>query len=150
MMEYLQVIFSNPIINATILSWFVAQLIKIILVMITTRKLDLSRMFGSGGMPSSHSSGMVALSAMVLRTCGFSSVEFAICFSFSLVVMYDAAGVRRATGKHATIINRMMKLYNDGENIFGEKSLKELIGHTPLQVVMGALLGLIIGFSCPI
>ncbi len=141
----LQYLFSNDLINVTLLAWAIAQLIKVILVYLTTHKLDYSRIFGAGGMPSSHSAGMVAMTTAAWFRCGFPSAEFAICLVVSLVVMYDAAGVRRATGEHATIINKIIELYQDGENPFGEKSLKELIGHTPLQVFMGAILGFITG-----
>lgn len=141
----LQYLLSNDMINATLLAWAIAQLIKVIVVYATTHKFDYSRIFGSGGMPSSHSAGMAALTTLVFLRCGLPSVEFAICLVVSLVVMYDAAGVRRATGEHATIINKMIELYQDGENLFGEKTLKELVGHTPLQVVMGAILGLVTG-----
>ncbi len=142
---HLKYLLSNDLINATLLAWIIAQLIKVVLVYATTRKLDYTRIFGAGGMPSSHSAGMAALTTVAWYQCGFSSAEFAICLAVSLVVMYDAAGVRRATGQHATIINKMIELFQDGENPFGERSLKELIGHTPFQVLMGAILGLITG-----
>ena len=138
-------IFSNHIVNASLIAWFVAQFIKIITFYWTSNKLDFKRIFGSGGMPSSHAASVVALSVMVLRVCGYNSPEFAISLVFSTVVMYDAAGVRRATGEHATIINKMMQLHNDGESVFGDKYLKELVGHSPLQVSVGAILGALIG-----
>lgn len=138
-------IFSNHIINAAVIAWVAAQLLKIFTFYGTNKKLDFKRIFGSGGMPSSHSAGVTSLSVMVLRVCGFASAEFAIAVVFSLIVMYDAAGVRRATGEHATIINKMMKLHNDGESVFGDKYLKELVGHSPFQVTMGAILGGLIG-----
>lgn len=135
----------NQVINATIMAWFIAQVLKLFTHCFTYGKLDFKRVIGSGGMPSSHSAGVTAMSVMIFRMCGFSSPEFAISVVFSLVVMYDATGVRRATGEHATIINKMMDLYNDGESIFGDKYLKELVGHSPLQVFAGAFLGLVIG-----
>lgn len=138
-------ILGNSIINATVIAWALAQILKLFTHYESHKKFDLKRIWGSGGMPSSHSAGMAALSVMVLRICGFNSPEFAISLVFSLVVMYDATGVRRATGEHATIINKMMRLYNDGESIFGDKYLKELVGHSPFQVFMGALLGVAIG-----
>ncbi len=138
-------IFSNDIINVTVLAWLIAQVLKFFTYYSTNKEFDFKRVVGSGGMPSSHSAGVTAMSVMIFRTCGFSSPEFAIALVFSLVVMYDATGVRRATGEHATIINKMMDLYNDGESVFGDKYLKELIGHSPLQVLMGALLGITIG-----
>lgn len=140
-------IFGNHIINATVLAWLIAQVLKLFTHYSTNGKLDFKRIVGSGGMPSSHSAGVSAMSVMIFRICGFSSPEFAIAIVFALIVMYDATGVRRATGEHATIINKMMQLYNDGESVFGDKYLKELIGHSPLQVLMGALLGIIMGIS---
>ncbi len=142
---HLSNILSNDIINATVLAWVIAQVLKLFTYYDSNGKFDIRRMFGSGGMPSSHSAGMTAMSVMVLRICGFDSPEFAISIIISIIVMYDARGVRRATGEHATIINKMMSLHNDGESIFGDKYLKELIGHTPFQVFMGALLGIVIG-----
>lgn len=138
-------ILSNDVINATVLAWAIAQILKLFTSYEPGEKVDFSRMFGSGGMPSSHSAGMSAMSFMVLRICGYNSPEFAISLIISLVVMYDARGVRRAAGEHATIINKMMRLHNNGESIFGDKYLKELIGHTPFQVFMGALLGVVVG-----
>lgn len=138
-------IFNNHILNATVIAWAIAQILKLFTHYGTYKEIDFKRILGSGGMPSSHSASMAALSVMVFRSCGFDSVEFAISAVFALVVMYDATGVRRATGEHATIINKMMRLYNDGESIFGDKYLKELVGHSPFQVLMGALLGIAIG-----
>lgn len=138
-------IFNNHIINGTALAWIIAQALKIFTFYASEHKLKLSHMFTSGGMPSSHSAGMVAMSVLVLRICGFQSAEFAISIIVSVVVMYDARGVRRATGEHATIINKLISLINDGESIFGDKYLKELIGHTPFQVFVGAILGMVIG-----
>lgn len=142
---HLSDILSNDIINATVLAWVIAQVLKLFTYYDSEGKFDFKRIWGSGGMPSSHSAGMVAMSVMVLRICGFASTEFAVSLIITIIVMYDARGVRRATGEHATIINKMMSLYNDGESIFGDKYLKELIGHTPFQVLMGALLGIVIG-----
>jgi len=137
-------LFGNDIINATVLAWTIAQVLKLFTYYSSERKFDFKRIWGSGGMPSSHSAGMTAMSVMVLRICGFTSTEFAVSLIITIIVMYDARGVRRATGEHATIINKMMSLYNDGESVFGDKYLKELIGHTPFQVFMGALLGIVI------
>ena len=137
-------LFSNHIVNATVLAWFIAQFLKLFTFYGTEEKFKISRMFTSGGMPSSHSAGMTAMSIMVLKTCGFNSPEFAISLLISIVVMYDARGVRRATGEHATIINKMMSMNKD-DDVFGDITLKELIGHTPFQVLMGSLLGGIIG-----
>ena len=99
---------------------------------------------GSGGMPSSHSAMTCAMLMMVGFTEGFSSSVFALAFCFSGVVMYDAAGVRRSTGKNAAVLNRLIdRLATDGT--FDEEHLKELVGHTPIQVLAGALLGILVG-----
>ena len=142
---HFNLIFSNDIINATVLAWTIAQILKFFTFYGSEQKFRLSSLFTSGGMPSSHSAGMMAMSVMVFRICGFSSPEFAVSIIISIIVMYDARGVRRATGEHATIINKMMGLYSNGESVFGDKYLKELIGHTPFQVLMGALLGVVVG-----
>lgn len=137
-------LFGNHIINATVIAWFIAQFLKLFTFYGTEEKFNIARMFTSGGMPSSHSAGMTAMTVMVFRICGFNSPEFAISLLVSIVVMYDARGVRRATGEHATIINKMMSM-NEDDDVFGDITLKELIGHTPFQVLMGAALGIIIG-----
>ena len=112
---------------------------------IKNKKVNLKVLVASGGMPSSHSAIVTSLMTSIGIEEGFNSTIFAVAFVFSLIVMYDAAGVRRATGEHATIINKMMKLHNDGESVFGDKYLKELVGHSPFQVTMGAILGGLIG-----
>ncbi len=132
--------FGNPYIFVTMLAWFVAQAIKVILVYITNGKPDFKRFIGSGGMPSSHAATVVALTTSVGRTQGTDGVLFAICLIFSLIVMYDAAGVRRAAGKQAHILNRLMSREADNPEFVG-KQLGELIGHTPVQVIAGAALG---------
>ena len=109
-------------------------------------------MIGSGGMPSSHSSLVCALTISVARLNGIQSVEFAISFVLALIVMYDASGVRRAAGKHAEEINKIKEQIDllDGEKDSFEPKLKELLGHTPLEVLGGALLGIAIALLVPI
>ncbi len=137
-------ILSNRFVQGAFLAWAIAQALKVVLTLIVSRKFDSSRMWGSGGMPSSHSSTTCALMMMIGFSEGFGSALFALAFAFSAIVMYDAAGVRRSTGKNAAVINRLIdKLANDGT--FDEEHLKELVGHTPLQVLAGALLGILIG-----
>lgn len=137
-------ILSNRIILAAALAWAIAQGLKVLLTLIISKKFDGTRMFGSGGMPSSHSAMTCAMMMMVGYTEGFTSAVFALAFCFSGVVMYDAAGVRRSTGKNAAVLNRLIdRLYTDGS--FDEEHLKELVGHTPIQVMAGALLGILIG-----
>ncbi len=143
-MKYLNEFLSNDILWSAIIAWIVAQVLKVILVFLDERKIDLGRMFGSGGMPSSHSSFSVALASSVGFTEGFNTSLFAICFCFAVIVMYDAAGVRRSAGQQAKILNKIVEEWGKGDFSNTEKKLKELVGHTPIEVVAGAVLGLII------
>ena len=144
-MSVLLEILNNRFIQAGFLAWAIAQALKVVLTLIISRKLDTTRMWGSGGMPSSHSSTTCALMMMIGFSEGFGSPLFALAFAFSAIVMYDAAGVRRSTGKNAAVINRLIEqLIRDGLS-FDEEHLKELVGHTPIQVMAGALLGILIG-----
>lgn len=137
-------ILSNRIIQAAAMAWAIAQGLKVVLTFVISKKFDSTRIFGSGGMPSSHSAMTCAMLMMIGFREGFSSAVFALAFCFSGVVMYDAAGVRRSTGKNAAVLNRLIdRLYNDGS--FDEEHLKELVGHTPVQVIAGALLGILVG-----
>ena len=119
-----------------------AQLIKCILYFIFKRNLDLRLFTTTGGMPSSHSAGVMGLSTAVGLIKGFSSIEFAIALGYAFIVMYDAAGVRRAAGKQAACLNKIiMDLYKQDLQEAGGK-LKELLGHTPMQVFVGAIYGI--------
>ena len=143
-MSVLLEILSNRIVQGGFLAWAIAQALKVILTLIISKKFDSTRMWGSGGMPSSHSSTTCALMMLIGFSEGFDSAVFALAFAFSAIVMYDAAGVRRSTGKNAAVLNRLIDdLYKDGS--FHEEHLKELVGHTPIQVLAGAVLGIIIG-----
>jgi acid phosphatase family membrane protein YuiD len=133
----------NAILWAAICSWAAAQLIKILIELIKKKKFNLSLIISSGGMPSSHSSFVTAMAMSVGLYEGFSSTIFAIGAVFSLVVMYDAAGVRRAAGYQAAAINMLFKLFED-QGIKLDKNLKELLGHTPVEVAAGALLGILV------
>ena len=138
-------IFPNKILWTAILAWFVAQALKVIVDLLLKQKFNIKRMIGSGGMPSSHSAMVTALAVAVGRTQGANSVLFAICAVLASIVMYDAAGVRRETGQQAKVINQMVENWIDDDTDFG-RELKELVGHTPLEVFAGAALGLAIGF----
>lgn len=128
-------------------AWFAAQLIKCAICLVLNHSLPLNVAFGSGGMPSSHSATVCALTTSVGISCGTNSQIFALCCIFSFIVMYDAMGVRRETGEQGKAINNMIQILQDmGKPISVEKKLKELVGHTPLQVVCGAILGIIFGF----
>ena len=138
-------ILGNRVIQAAALAWAVAQALKVMLTLAISRRFDKSRVLGSGGMPSSHSAMACAMLMTIGFREGFSSSIFALAFCFSGVVMYDAAGVRRSTGKTAAVINQLMDMLSGNGYTFDEKRLKELVGHTPIQVLAGALLGTLIG-----
>ncbi|MBE7711358.1 MAG: divergent PAP2 family protein [Cyanobacteria bacterium SIG31] len=119
----------------------IAQVLKFFVHLIWKRKVDLRLFTTTGGMPSSHSAGVIGLSTTVGLICGFSSIEFAMAIGYALVVMYDAAGVRRAAGKQAACLNKIiMDIYKQELKEAGGK-LKELLGHTPMQVLVGAIFG---------
>ena len=124
----------------------IAQVLKFIVNLVWKRKIDLRLLTTTGGMPSSHSAGVIGLSTTVGLICGFSSIEFSMAFGYALVVMYDAAGVRRAAGKQAACLNKIiMDIYKQELKEAGGK-LKELLGHTPMQVLVGAILGVIYAY----
>jgi acid phosphatase family membrane protein YuiD len=136
-------LFSNPYFSSSFWAWFIAQALKVILTLVKERKLDLYRFVGSGGMPSSHSAMVMGLSTAIGLKTGWDSLEYAVVLIFSLIIMYDAAGVRRAVGKQAMIINQMIKDKQQNKQI-EERQLKELVGHTPIEVFAGAILGIAI------
>ena len=129
------------VITCGVLSAFFAQVVKFILFTIKTRKVNFKIFSTTGGMPSSHSAGVMGLSTLVGILQGFDSCIFAVSLGMSLIIMYDAAGLRRAAGKTAACLNRMMEdfYHHDLQSVGGK--LKELLGHTPLEVVMGAIFG---------
>ncbi len=142
-MEAISQIFSNKVFVISVFACFLAQFIKIFTG--KDKFIQLSRIFTSGGMPSSHSSFVTSLSTLVGIEKGFSSIEFAIVAVFSLIIMYDASGVRRAVGKQATILNQMVEDLQT-KKYFEHKKLKELVGHTPIEVLFGAILGILVAF----
>ncbi|MBQ8887243.1 MAG: divergent PAP2 family protein [Candidatus Gastranaerophilales bacterium] len=123
----------------------VAQLLKFLGHLIKTRKVDFQVLATTGGMPSSHTAGVVSLSTTVGIICGFDSIEFAIAIGYALVVMYDAAGLRRSTGKIAACLNKIRDDFYANGQVPNER-LKELLGHTPFEVFVGALLGAYMAF----
>lgn len=140
-MDYLHQFFSNRLIGVSALAWLIAQLIKIIIDLVKNKTIDIRLITSSGGMPSSHSSFVTSLATSVGLTNGFDSVDFAITFVLCMVVMYDAAGVRRAAGKQAAVINDIAAIMeNYGFRM--DENLKELLGHTPVEVTAGAILGI--------
>lgn len=131
-------------ITAGIFAAFTAQVVKFVGHLIFKRKLDFKILSTTGGMPSSHTAGVVALATSCGLIAGFDSLYFAIAAGFSIVVMYDAAGVRRAAGKTAATLNKLVKDLVEHSNIEPYTTLKELLGHTPLEVFCGALYGIVI------
>lgn len=127
-----------------IICWFAAQVIKVITVLVVDRRIDFGRFVGSGGMPSSHSAFVTGLATSVGLSSGFASEVFSIAAVLALVVMYDAAGVRRAAGEQAKILNQLVEEWGKQNYKNTEVRLKEQLGHTPLQVTAGAILGIAI------
>lgn len=135
----------NPFFVAPAAGWCMAQLLKVAIYTAINREFRTDRIFGSGGMPSSHSATVCALCTASAFTCGFDSFEFAITFFLAFIVMYDAMGVRRETGEQAKIINEMRRQFSNMYKVFTDADeLKEFVGHSPLQVLCGAVLGIII------
>ena len=142
-MGFISLITSNPIINATIISWFITQFLKVVIVLLTEKKFDYERFVGAEGCPVPIPPPYV-LFPYVSAGRLVSSPEFAIAFVFSLIIMYDAAGVRRAAGQQATVLNKMLDNWYNSEHEFTEIELKEFGPYT-LQVVVGAVIGILIG-----
>lgn len=137
-------IMANQILKTAFLAWLTAQVLKVMINVLSYGKLDLTRLVGSGGMPSSHTALVIALAVSVGKNMGWDSVHFAIAAVVAGVVMYDAAGVRRATGQQAEVINKIISDIYHGEKIKPER-LKELIGHTPIEILAGAIIGIVYG-----
>lgn len=140
----LPALLGNRVLWASLLGWFIAQFIKTVRSLVLSRKLKPGYLVASGGMPSSHSALVTGLATAVARINGLGSTAFALAAIFAAVVMYDASGVRRAVSKQAHILNLMVDDFFHERGI-NEKRLYELIGHTPIQVFAGALLGIVIG-----
>lgn len=147
-MTFWDKLFSNEILVSAVIGWLVAQVLKTLIDCWFNKSFALERMVGSGGMPSSHSSTVCALTMSAAGRYGVESFEFAICFVLASVVMYDAIGVRQETGKQAKLLNLIMKQdFFKLEEAQFEKNLKELVGHTPLQVFAGAVLGILLALA---
>lgn len=141
------ILFGNRIADVVFIAWFIAQFYKLLSCVVIEKRLDIRRMWGTGGMPSSHSSTVTSLAASVAIVEGEQSTLFAIALIFSGVVMYDAAGIRRAAGKQAGVLNKIVeRLAHKIEEKIHDETLKELLGHTPFEVLIGALLGVVVAF----
>ena len=135
----------NRLIDCALIAWLLAQVIKVILELLVNRTFDVRCFVSSGGMPSSHSALVVACTTAAARTEGLASPLFGVCVVFSLVVMYDACNVRRSAGDTAKLVNQLLRHV---EKLTAEDfadDLKIIMGHPPLQVLVGALLGLAVG-----
>jgi acid phosphatase family membrane protein YuiD len=137
----------NKVLMIGITGWFVAQILKFIIHSIVYKEINLSRLVGDGGMPSCHSATVTSMAVSAGCIYGLSSFEFAITTMVAIIVMHDAMGVRLETGKQAKIINELTSLIEQIDGLatnFSEEKLKEFVGHTPLQVCMGFLLGVLV------
>ncbi len=143
-MNYLLDILNNKFIYIPILVWFFIQSFKVIWDLVATKKFNFKRILGAGGMPSSHSAVVTSLTVLIGKSEGLASPIFALSFIFAMVVMYDAAGVRRAAGKQAHLLNKIIETPGL-TNVEVQERLVEVLGHTPLQVIVGATIGIIVG-----
>ena len=168
-MSEISKLFSNYTLNVALACWFSAQICKTIFHYVRTRKLRLERLAGSGGMPSAHSATVTGLTMAVARIDGIASPIFAVAAILTAIVLYDAIGVRRAAGEQAKVLNKMMDadLFSDFEDDYDfeieyervneeemdndqhKKTLNEYLGHTPLEVACGSLMGIIISLIMP-
>ena len=137
-MDWLTDLFTNVFLITGLSSWLIAQVLKTVIHCILYKKLELRRIFGDGGMPSGHSATVSSLATMCGLCFGAGSVEFAISAIVAIIVCHDAMGVRRETGKQAEVLNELLRFLESGR----EADLKELVGHTPLQVWAGILIGI--------
>ena len=143
----------NPILTVALLAWFVAQVLKTLLNFILLGKFQLERMWGDGGMPSAHSATVCAMVIATARSEGFSSAIFAVAAVVAIITMHDAMGVRRETGEQAKVLNKMIEQWIDvtekNAPFLQNMHLKEMVGHTPLQVLAGFVVGCVVGALYP-
>lgn len=146
-MNSFQMLINNRIFVSAACGWLIAQILKTLIHMFFTKKFVAERLVGSGGMPSSHAATVCALATASSMIYGAGSFEFAISLILALIVMYDAMGVRRETGIQAKKLNDIIRIFAEmgRTDISTDEKLKEFVGHTPLQVLMGAILGIIVG-----
>ncbi|AFY41338.1 divergent PAP2 family protein [Nostoc sp. PCC 7107] len=137
-------ILDNRVLVVALIACFIAQALKLVIEVVKNQKLNVRVLVTTGGMPSAHSALVTALAAGIGQTVGWASPEFALATVFAIIVMYDAAGVRQAAGKQARILNQMIAELFDEKHEFSQDRLKELLGHTPVQVIAGSALGITI------
>ena len=141
-MEWIMALINNHLLVNALAAWVAAQVLKTVIHAVVNRTLDIHRLFGDGGMPSGHSATVTAMAATAGLEYGLDSAVFAISAIVAIVVMHDAMGVRREAGKHAKALNDLLKTVSS--DLEPEVKLQEFLGHTPLQVCSGALLGLVV------
>jgi acid phosphatase family membrane protein YuiD len=139
-MDWLTDLLTNPFLLTSLSSWFIAQVIKVIINAIVNKKIVWERMVGDGGMPSGHSATVSSLAVVTGLAYGFGTFPFALAAVFAIVVCHDATGVRQETGKQAVMLNEIIQILEADD--LPEVKLKELVGHTPLQVLAGILIGI--------
>ena len=143
-MNDIQKLVTNKYLYVPLLLWFCIRVFKVICDLVKTKKFNFKRIMGAGGMPSSHTAVVTSLSMLVGKSEGFDSAVFAVALVFAMVVMYDAAGVRRAAGKQAHLLNKIIETPGlTGVEV--QERLVEVLGHTPLQVIVGAIIGITVG-----
>lgn len=145
-MDFFTGLIENKVFLAAALGWLVAQILKTLIHLLFTKKFVAERLVGSGGMPSSHSATVCAMVTATYMEHGSASFAFAIALTVAIIVMYDAIGVRRETGIQAQLLNNIIKIFEDmgREELSAQDKLKEFVGHTPFQVLMGGILGILI------
>ena len=139
----MEAFFGNKLLWIPLITWFLVQIFKVIRELLRDKKVDVKRIWGAGGMPSSHTASVISFATAVGIQEGFGSSIFAFSMVFAFVVMYDAAGVRRAAGKQARVLNQIIA--SEGKNINIQEKLVEFLGHTPIEVFVGALTGIALG-----
>ena len=143
-MDWLLDMITNRFFLVSVSSWFAAQFLKTVIYAIENKKWDWSRLFGDGGMPSGHSATVTSLATLSALTCGTDSFQFAVTAILAIIVCHDAMGVRLETGKQAVKINELLEVFELlHPNKISEANLKEFVGHTPIQVIAGILLGIL-------
>ena len=143
-MNDFQKLVTNKYLYVPLLIWFCIQTFKLICDLIKNKKFNFKRILGAGGMPSSHSAVVTSISTLIGKYEGLDSSLFALSVVFAMVVMYDAAGVRRAAGKQAHLLNKIIETPGLS-NVEVQERLVEVLGHTPIQVIVGAIIGIVIG-----
>lgn len=143
-MDWFWDLIRNPFLLTAFSSWFLAQIIKVIINLVIHRKFSFERLFGDGGMPSGHSATVTSLATFTGLTFGFGSYQFAVATVLAVIICHDAMGVRLETGKQAIAINEILRLFRETSLYkLPEATFKELVGHTPIQVAAGILLGIL-------